>query len=456
MKRKGMAESCQLVARKLPEGGENMFCVGSILSAVYYGKINGINQNDIVWTFYKSICPEHDWVSNEDASNVVRGSKNPSTYLMDAFNKLTSDDYGNIYLYFKDSVLNLIKDNELDQVVDTIIYMINDDDTIKAETVVDVISSKKKCELSVEMVVPESFLAGVFLFALKNTKNNVGGKVKKYTKECWHKVLAGERKIIGAKKTTVVEDDVKLTDHKSREIELLEEEIEQKATAFCINHDEEKCLIPLCQVARITNPTHKHVRGMYNEFCASTRSVQNRVLKLCDISLIDVNDSGWRGGYLKRFKEDYSKYQLGSERYEYAFGQYFPRLFQYGKKSIEKYTERIFPAKVKNTIIHSFKEIKHDVGGLIDEYMYYSKMDEYRDVLEPPMDYIWEALDFGGCDEYSLTVYLALFIIGTCYAIPREDLGKEFPNYDTPNLYEIETAEDLFYLTLLVLYETYE
>lgn len=96
-------------------------------------------------------------------------------------------------------------------------------------------------------------------------------------------------------------------------------------------------------------------------------------------------------------------------------------------------------------------DFKHDVRGLIDEYLYYGKADKYRDILEPPMNYMWNCLNFGNCPEFDLCVYIALFIIGTCYSIPRDDVFV----YDAPNINEIDTAEDLFYLVLLILYETY-
>jgi len=428
------------------------FCLGCILSSVYFGRVNGKKQKEIAYMFYRSINKNQDEVSNEDASNIVRGVKNPSGYVIDELGKLTEDDYDGIVHFFEENIISLIKENDRNYVIKNIIYMINADDNIGQDTIVDVINKISKKDISVEDVEPASFLAGVYIYALKNTKNNQDGKIKEYTKECWDKVVNGEM----INDLTSVDGTKSLQSYRTREIDMFDEKIEQQATAFCIEHDEEKSLIPLCQIAKITNQTHKHKRNMYNEYCASTKSVQNRVLEMKNVDfIIDEKEDLWWSKYLGKFEDDYSKYQLGTEDIKYIFVQYFYKLFEYADKSISKYTEPIFPVKVKTAVSKMAPDFKHDVRGLIGEYIFYSKMDEYRDVLERPMNYMWNYLNFGNCSEYDLCVYIALFIIGTCYEIPNEDLGKGLFVYEAPSIFEIDTAEDLFYLTLLILYETY-
>ncbi len=72
------------------------------------------------------------------------------------------------------------------------------------------------------------------------------------------------------------------------------------------------------------------------------------------------------------------------------------------------------------------------------------------------MEFFFRELDLGGCEEFQLVVVLALFIIGTCRAIPiekQEESGQVI--YSGACWYNLETVEDLFYQTLIFLYETY-
>ena len=70
-----------------------MFCLGCIISAVAECKIEGTKQTKIVNAFLRSIDRESLDVSNETASNIARGSKNPSGYFMEALGNLSIDSY---------------------------------------------------------------------------------------------------------------------------------------------------------------------------------------------------------------------------------------------------------------------------------------------------------------------------------------------------------------------------
>lgn len=136
---------------------------------------------------------------------------------------------------------------------------------------------------------------------------------------------------------------------------------------------------------------------------------------------------------------------------------YFYRLLEYGGDPIDDYTQRIFTPKIIAPSMKIFqKDYKHDVAGIIDEYIYYKDNDKYKSLLEPPMDFMWRELDFGNCPELMLTSFLALFIIGTCRGIslPKDSENRMF-TFSGPGASEVETAEDLFYQTLLTLYENY-
>lgn len=179
---------------------------------------------------------------------------------------------------------------------------------------------------------------------------------------------------------------------------------------------------------------------------------------MSEVDKIEVPEDYWWHKYLAMFENDYENYTLGDERYRYSFSQYFPRLLEYGGNPIDDYTQRIFAPKIITPSMKIFpKNYKHDIAGLIDEYIYYKDDAEYKNVLEPPMDLIWRELDFGSCPELMLASYLALFIIGTCRGIPLpKDSEHKMFAFSGPGACEVETAEDLFYQTLLTLYENYE
>ena len=103
------------------------------------------------------------------------------------------------------------------------------------------------------------------------------------------------------------------------------------------------------------------------------------------------------------------------------------------------------------------KNYKHDIAGLINEYIYYKDEEKYNKVLEPPMDFIWRELGFGSCSELMITSFLALFIIETCRGISLlQNAENKIFAFSGVDVSDLETAEDLFYQTLLTLYEYYE
>ena len=437
-----------------------MFCIGCIIGIVYECKSHGITQPRIVTEFLKSIydkCEELDGVA---ASHIIRGAKNPSGYVMEALANLPTESYCEVARYFQDHIIVLIKESDKNHVKNALLLMIQEEKEITDDTIVEVVSGYRKDELVEKDVDLATLLAGVFLYALKNTKNNVHGGVKGVAKEYVGRVRAGAlpetKRSQSIPEKTDTEEVNNRQERTSREVELMEERIMQEATIFCVKHDQERDYIPLCQIACITNPLRHHAREMYNEFNTSTASTRNRILEMNEIEKVNEFGEYWWIKYLDMFEQDYKKYELGDDRYLYSFGQYFYRLLEYKEEPIGECARRIFPAKVITPIMKTFRNTNQDVFGLIDEYIYYGKREKYKNILVPPMDYMWEELDFGSCEESRLAIFLALFIIGTCLSLPlkKQEGNKTFANSGS-NPANMETAEDLFYATLLVLYETY-
>ena len=286
---------------------------------------------------------------------------------------------------------------------------------------------------------------------VKNSDNNAGGKIKTIAKKYRERIVSGE--MFSTKEITTISEGynadtfVVQSSNMSREVELMEERISQEATVFLINHNQEKRFVSLCQIANVTDPTIMHFREMYNCFCMSTESTRNKIIEMADVKKINISDKEWWRAYLERFEKDYNEYELGDISYLYTFGQYFHRITDYRQYSIKEYMKHEFPVTVKNKLL-GFKNYKHDIVGLIDEYIFYKDFDEYKDKLEPPMDYLWRELELQSpavTDEGKLAIILGLFIIGTCYSLPKEReevLG--FDQYNSPALNELETRRICF------------
>ena len=216
-----------------------MFCLGSIISIVNECKVVGITQAKIVTDFFRSFNVNCEDISNEDASNIASGKRNPPTYAMNPLKIYNSDSYAAIASYFNDNIISLIMENERTVVRDTIIMMIQEDSDIRDDTIVEVVSGIKKCDLAAQVNDLGMLLAGVFLYVLRNTQNSLGGDAKKKAKEYLNKVHNGiglakrsTRKIQNVSNT---ETETEKSVYLSREIDYMEERISQEATTFCIN-----------------------------------------------------------------------------------------------------------------------------------------------------------------------------------------------------------------------------
>ena len=55
-----------------------MFCIGCIISVLAECKVEGTKQTKIVEAIFRSIDKDCEEISDETASNIARGVKNPS------------------------------------------------------------------------------------------------------------------------------------------------------------------------------------------------------------------------------------------------------------------------------------------------------------------------------------------------------------------------------------------
>ena len=422
-----------------------ILCLGTYFKVLMKAVSN--NTQKVFISNYYEIILQHNYFDNSDSviSKLAGGFINPTKEMMDKSFEITSLDFDRIVDGYKNNVLPMFEPNKLSDAIRILSVIIAEDKDIKDDTIIDIISGLKKRELSGKADNPSEFLIGLFLYVIRYTDNSRPKDfVKKTVKEFTEKAADYVFRNVSDGAETVSENDIR-----EQEIKIYNEKSEQKAISFCLKNESDKDLIPLCQIVAVTNPNKSHLREMFNEYCLFELSTQKRILEINEIPVINVTSNDWWEECLERFCLDYKKYNLGNDRYLYSFNQYFHRLINYANEPIIGYLERVFSPTVINPVL--IKNPNLDIPDLVDEYIYYKDSNIYKDKLEPPMDFLWRELDLGSCDESGLVIVLALFIIGACRTLPK----AKGVVIEKPSLRSIKTAEDLFYMTLLFLYEKY-
>ena len=435
-------------------------CLGTYLQILYNARNEDKTNTKVLFVgeILSLITNDFD-PGNTAMSKLFTGINNPTNVLVNKVTHLTEEGYRRLVDDFRNIIMPMLNPNRLSDAVRMLQIAIAEDQDIKQDTEIDLITGLKKSELKGTIDNQVDFFVGVFLYVLRYTRNPGKSKVVGSIMEHLKKLSPGYE-FAKSKRQSIItsEKEISVSEFIRREDYRYNEQIEQEAIAFCIKYDTQKDWIPLCQIAQITNSTKKHSRKMFNDFCKCTRSVQQKILDINNIKKLELFGDNWWYKYLAMFEDDYRKHELGAERYVYTFTEYFPRLLNYGDASVRDFTQQRFPRKIAIPNMNVFPEnYQHDIEGLIDEYIFYKEYDEYKSIIEPPMNLMWRELNFGGCSELVLTSFLALFIIGTCLGIPRP---KRFDNkmvaFSGPGSSEVKTAEDLFYQALLTLYETYD
>lgn len=431
-----------------------MICIGSVLSVVEASKIQGVTQVNIVQAFLQNICPENGDVTKETANRIIHGKSNPSIYVMDAVTKMRPEEVMGVAKCIANSISSYLSENSKSVSVRALAQMIIDDTDILADTIVDLGRGVRKQDVITHLNEQEAelFFAGVFLYAIRNTDNRVKGIARKTALDYLEKV----KNSTTSEGKSLIKNHRRESKEKDRSIDLVEENITKDAIAFCIKHDDQMDFLPLCGIVAVTDPTKKHCRELYDDFCMQTKSVQAKILEMKKVQpIVGIEDDLWWCDDIYKFQKDYSTYKLGAQRYAYTFSQYFPRITYHRSENIRPYMEHIFPRRIVNPVF-MFGNGKLDIPGVIDEYLYYKDKEE-KELVEPPMNYLWNVLRMADCQEKELTIELALFIIGFYFSKPNDndnDMDAE-EDYYTASLAEMETAEDLFYYTLSVLYQMY-
>ena len=149
---------------------------------------------------------------------------------------------------------------------------------------------------------------------------------------------------------------------------VIDQATKDEARRFCIDHESEIELLPLCQVAFNLNPMHKHVRDLYTEYNKCNLEVRKAIMIMNDIPILSFEDQ-WKYKYLDLFREDIKRqrlcnikdllYRLAFTKSAYKFGVSLERdvdgavselvyTDMFGNPKLDEYKKPIPSIPVKN------------------------------------------------------------------------------------------------------------
>lgn len=411
----------------------SVLCLGTFLKAIKMckapqGFVQKILFGDLFNDIYKNYYPNENMIAH-----FIDGSKNPSNDFIDYITNMDRRKYRELSKCF-DKIINRIDSNKKELLTALIVRIIEDDETINSDTVVECTNGISKSQLRKANEDLRDLLSGVFIYIIKNTKN----KITKNTPDDVTNDFVLSTQLMMTNPTSTKNDIVYVNDTS----------IDNEGRRFLVNHSEEKSLIPLCQMALILNPDHRHHRGLYTEFNLLSENARNYVLKKESIAVIETLDSSWVNESMKLLTDELKALNLSSHRFLYLINQYFYKAFKYyANNQIGKYDLNVF--------VRLYTE-SHLLGITLSEY---SSLDQYiydylyfienniPVIAEPPLDYLWRIQNFKECDECDLTFWVCRFIVDVCNNIVLESCVDYIEHEE-----QITTQEDMYYYAMLSLY----
>lgn len=272
-------------------------CLGTYFASIKYCKNNRFVQSkDVNKLFYDIAKYELD---ESSIGHMVRGNYNPSSAFIDEIYALSEEEMPGFVSHF-DNIANKIDPNKRTLLEKLLVAIVQEDDSIKGDTVVDIVNGTTKNELQENKYPLNSFLAGLFIYAVRYTKNQ---KMQSAVKEIDHAfVFRIDPPANLVKDDSKVEDesmpvqDDSLNEELS-DVEMLDflinkdivnidyEAVVLSAKEFLLKYEDVLGLIPLCHMAYIYKPHHKHCRQMYTEYCLLSDEIESIFLSIASILL---------------------------------------------------------------------------------------------------------------------------------------------------------------------------
>ncbi len=175
-------------------------------------------QSFLAETLFTCICPKSNddgqlYISDTNATRIIIGKDNPPADFRYLFEEMDESEYQMIPDRMKRDLLPMLNPNMVESIIPELSRLIDKDETISPETIVDVIGKTKKKDVFDYDGDLEHFLAGVSIYILKNTKNNVHLKDKNHAQKVMeeiHRDLSRLENVGNQKKTTLNPRDCEL------------------------------------------------------------------------------------------------------------------------------------------------------------------------------------------------------------------------------------------------------
>lgn len=245
-------------------------------------------------------------------------------------------------------------------------------------------------------------------------------------------------------------------------------EIELTARNFIIDNQNDIELLPLCIISQCLHGYDNNVRLIYTKFKKCDREAQKEILRQekCPITLIE--DTEWLNKALLRFQKLEKEYKLATTSALYDGCKYFYRSYERHKKEkvedIDPFCFVVPGYENRLRMMNGNEYLETNLFSYIDPYL----AGVYKEIhnigkgnaiypSQPPMDVVWEQFDLGTCDESIVCFWLMKYMITSCKILFEHELTeikKESWRIFDIDESKIETYEDMFYYTALVLYKT--
>ena len=227
------------------------------------------------------------------------------------------------------------------------------------------------------------------------------------------------------------------------------------AKEFLLKYENTLGLVPLCQMAYVCKPHHKHCRQMYTEYGLLSEEDRAYILEYCECIEISNVDKEIIGASLKAFVSDVEKYDLSEKRFLYIFNQYYPRTIEYyANRKIDMYDLKSFIRLYTQSSSKAFELSEYStLDQYIYDYLWYRKNEPSKELVRP-LDYLWFNKCLDSCQEYDLTFWICRFIIDACNNINVKNAIEDIPQTFIEE-YLLETQEDMYYCSLLYLHNSW-
>lgn len=408
-----------------------MLCLGTFLQLII--DCSNMNQKEIVGLILNNIDFSFDDTNDSLISDIVRCVKNPPKKISEKLKWMEKEQYSEITEIFS-NVVQYIIPNKVHDLKQGLRKLIQDDKTIRGSTIVDLVNEVDKDHMPENEKTLESILSGLFIYVMKYTSNTINRK--------------GRKKAAANMSASV---QTASSDNKSDDSDI-PEDVYRAAQDFCLKHEKELGLLPLCQIAFNIDPLHNNVRSMYTDFIRCPQKVREAILQIKEIPQFTFAKD-WVDKAIDHYKSLVDQYELSTREFLYDGAKYLHRAyFNYSAVEVTNPNPFIFDPPCKLPERYFIKEYSTSVGGYIRDYLWYKQKDPSHNV-KPPMDYLWDLCHLGNCDEPELTFWVCRFIISSSFQF-RDDSWNVEAFWDSVHIDEelLKTQEDMYYYALLQLY----